>query len=507
MLSTFFGLELSRRALEAQQNALDITGHNIANANTPGYTRQLPSLKATTPGVIPGLGHSLSLGTGVTLDYIQRARDNFVDRQYRWESSKQQYWGARQDSLQKIEGLMNEPSDNSLHDDMDKFWNAWSDMSKNPENMGARSVVRERALALTDSFHHIAQQITDMKKDLDANVRVQIHQVNVYAQQLQDLNAQIKRAEVAGDNPNDLRDQRDALIDELSKIVSVRVNQDKDPAFTDREVTKYTVMIGNEETTPPQVLVDDTTLHLLNEPPPPSSNGLPFATVTWADTGATLDLGSKMGSIQANMEVRGDIDGANGYLSSLASQFDTLAKGIADAVNALHQKGQGLTAVSGLDFFTTLDGSTGVNAANIGINPDLETDLGKIATGAVPADGSVNVGDGSVAQAISSLSGGWAALDAIPMAATVPAASFGDYYGANIAQMGVDVQQANRMKAGQDVLVTHLSNQRESYSGVSLDEEMTNLVKFQKTYAAAARMVTMMDDMLDTIVNRMGMTR
>lgn len=507
MLSTFFGLELSRRALEAQQTALDITGHNIANANTQGYTRQIAGLKQTFPGEIPGLGHSLSIGTGVTLDYIQRARDSFVDRQLRWETSKQQYWGARQDSLQKIEGLMNEPSENSLHDDMDKFWNAWSDLSKNPENMGARSVVRERALALTDSFHNIAQQITGMKKDLDANVRVQIHQVNVYAQQIQDLNAQIKRAQVAGDNPNDLLDKRDALIDELSQIVSVRVSEDKDPNFADRDVTKYTVIIGNDEVQPPQVLVDDTTVHLLNEPPPPSGNGLPFADVTWAETGVTLDLGNKMGSLQANMEVRGDVNGQNGYLSNLMNQFDTLAKGIADAVNALHQRGQGLTAVSGINFFTTSDGSSNVTAANIEINPDLETDLGKIATGAVPADGSVNVGDGSVAQAISSLSGGWTALEAIPMDATVPAASFGDYYGANIAQLGVDVQQANRMKAGQDVLVTHMTNQREAYSGVSLDEEMTNLVKFQKTYAAAARMVTMMDDMLDTIVNRMGITR
>lgn len=567
MLSTFFGLELSRRAMETQQTALDITGHNIANANTEGYTRQIASMKVTSPTEIPVLGHNLSLGTGVTLDYIERARDNFVDRQYRWETTKQQYWSTRQDSLQKIEGLMNEPSENSLHDDMDKFWNAWSDLSKNPENMGARSVVRERALALTDSFHHIAQQITDMQKDLDTDIRVQIHQINTNAQQIKDLNDQIKRAEVSGDNPNDLRDKRDQLVDELSKIVSVRVIETKDPRFTDREVNSFKVLIGNDNNQP--ALVDDSITHFLKEPDPPGANGKPFATVQWEEGkvdnsatppqdqwgnkvdswGNTINLGDKMGALQANIEARGDLNGDDGYLTNLMAQFDTLAQGIANAVNIIHRKGQGLSAETqtdangplGIDFFT--DGTESspyvtpaslpsVTAASIELNSTINNDLGRIATGEIPktsdtppahaldADGLplVTVGDGSIAQSVSSLSGGWTALQTeitSGMFGTsngvnlgpVPAASFGDYYGANIAQLGVDVQQANRMKDGQDVLVTHISNQRESYSGVSLDEEMTNLVKFQKSYAAAARMVTMMDDMLNTIINGMGITR
>ncbi|MDA8227656.1 MAG: flagellar basal body protein, partial [Desulfitobacterium hafniense] len=134
MSSTFFGLELSRRALASQQIALDVTGHNIANANTQGYTRQVASFKPPYPDRLPGFGHDISLGTGVTLDYIGRARDNFVDRQFRWETSKQQYWAGKQDALQKVEGMFNEPSKNSLHDDLDKFWNSWSDLTKNAEN-------------------------------------------------------------------------------------------------------------------------------------------------------------------------------------------------------------------------------------------------------------------------------------------------------------------------------------------------------------------------------------
>ncbi|GAB6173391.1 flagellar hook-associated protein FlgK [Paradesulfitobacterium aromaticivorans] len=491
MHSTFFGLELARRALETQQYALDVTGHNIANANTQGYTRQVANMKSTTPDTINSLGHSLSVGTGVTLENITRARDAFVDRQYRWETTKQEYWGGRQDALQKVEGMFNEPSENSLHDDMNKFWTAWSDLSKNPENMGARSVVHERALTLIDSFHHLAQQVTDMKNNMDANVRVQIHQINSYSEQIADLNEQIKRAEVAGDNPNDLRDKRDSLVDDLSKIVSVRVVETIDSNFTDREVHNYQVNIG-AETTPPQILVSNTTAYKLDET---AVNGNGFAVVQWdasaPNPGAALNLGDRLGSLQANMEIRDD------YLPNFLQKFlDDLALGIAQTVNTLHNTGEGLTAGVQGDFFDPAS----TTAANIALDPYVD-DLSHIATRPIGAE----IGDGGVAQQISSLANGWAAAPSpFPTSA---ATSFGDFYGANIAQMGIDVQQADRMKAGEDVLVTHLSNQRESLSGVSLDEEMTNLVRFQKSYSAAARVVTMMDDMLDTIVNRMGVTR
>ncbi|HBV86032.1 MAG TPA: flagellar hook-associated protein FlgK [Desulfosporosinus sp.] len=549
MSSTFFGLEVSRRALASQQAALNITGHNIANANTEGYTRQVGNLTTTTPYTISVAGGKMSLGSGVTLETVTRARDAYVDRQFRGETSKQQYWAGREDTLQKIEGILNEPSDNSLHTDMDNFWNAWSDLSKNPENMGARSVVRERALTLTESFHHIAQQVSDMRENLNSSINVQIHQINSYGQQIKDLNDQIKRSEVAGDNPNDLRDQRDLIVDQLSKLVSVRVVETKDPSFTDRNVNNFKVIIGNENSPENNTLVDDSTVRFLEEPPPQKLiNGHTSSLVVWSDdlnpVKKEVDLGSKVGMLAANIEIR-DVD-----LPKFGDQFDKLAQGIASAVNALHQTGQGLTAETqtdsvvgpvGINFFTNGSNPATTNppelpvitASTITLNFIIENDLNRIATGTIPlnnetdppthaqdAEGNplVTVGDGSIARALSSLSGGWSALkdliasgkfgeiDGIPQN-PVSGASFGDYYGSNVAQMGVDVQQAERMKAGQDVLVIHLSNQRESYSGVSLDEEMTNLVRFQKSYSAAARMVTMMDDMLDTIVNRMGLTR
>lgn len=515
MRSTFSGLELARRALESQQTALDTTGHNISNANTPGYSRQIVNLQQTVPSSIPSLGNNLSIGTGVTVASIERARDLFVDRQFRWETAKQQYWEGRQDALEKIEGLLNEPSDNSLSVDFDKFWNAWSDLSKNPENLGARSVVLERAASVADSLHNIDQQITEMQKGLDSNVRVQIRQINVYAKQVQDLNLQIKRAEVAGDNPNDLKDKRDAIVDELAKIVNVRAVESKDNTFKDREVNIFKLYIGNDNVGN-QILIDDTSGYQLEEPSAPGANGLPFAQVKWA-TGHPLgntdvDLGNQLGELQSNLLMRGsqfDLAAGetkdNAYLSNLRKKYDNLANGIAYAVNEIQKTGvaQGITPPAPVpDFFETNDLTATITAANIKVNSALTADPWQIATGATTP------GDGAIAKAISSLSSGWQGYDEITgLTPPVDATSFGDYYGSAIAEIGVDVQQANRMKEGQDVLVTHMSNQRESLSGVSLDEEMTNLVKFQKSYSAAARIVTIMDEMLDTIVNRMGLTR
>ncbi|MEL1136146.1 flagellar hook-associated protein FlgK [Desulfitobacterium sp. THU1] len=508
MRSTFSGLELARRALESQQTALDTTGHNIANANSKGYTRQVVNLQATIPSSIPSMGHNLTVGTGVTVQGIERARDIFVDRQYRWENTKQSYWSARQNNLNQVEELLNEPDDNSFSNDLDKFWNAWSELSKNPENLGSRSVLLERAATLADTFHHIDQQITEMQKGLDSSVRVQIDQINVAAQQIQELNFQIKRSEVAGDNPNDLRDKRDTLVDELSQLVNVRVVESRDATFKDREVNIFKVYIGDDKTVN-NILVDDTTAYQLAEPVMTGADGLPFAEVRWAAghpylAGNTVSLGDKMGKLQSDLLLRGsgyDLVGGedkeNAYLSDLRKKYNDLAAGIAETVNSLHAGGIDRAGNTGEVFF---DDGVPITAANISINANLINDPWLIATG------SVTYGDGEVAQKISSLSSGWTALGGTPPAA-ISAASFGDFYGSSISELGVDVQQATRMAEGQAVLVNHMFNQRESLSGVSLDEEMTNLVRFQKSYSAAARIVTMLDDMLNTIVNGMGITR
>lgn len=516
MYSSFFSLELANRALSSYQSALNVTGHNIANANTAGYTRQIANIQACRPLSLQASGRQLTLGTGSSMDNVLRSRDYYLDRQFRWETSKYQYWVGKQEAMNMVEGLLNEPSDYSLHNDMDKFWNAWSELATNPQNMGARSVLRERAMTIVDTFHHIDQQISDLQKDLNASVDVAIRQINTIANQIKELNTQIKRAEVGLDNPNDLKDQRDALVDELSKLVPVRVIESQDKSFTDRTVGIYKVVIGNESDIN-NVLVDDQQVRYLQSDPVPETDG--FYRVAWegvdaADSDNWADLGIGMGKLQATIETR------DNYLEELREQFNALARGIAEAVNALHRTGMGLKTepdLVGIDFFTK-GADAEFTAANITVNSVIVGDVDAIATGQISVDGDgnyvVEAGDGSVALGIASLSSGWESLKAqidngdfgAVGQKPVNAASFGDYYGAVIAQMGVDTQQCERMAEGQSVLVNHMFNQRESTAGVSLDEEMANLVRFQKSYAAAARIVTIFDSMLEQIL-AMGITR
>ena len=500
MNSTFFGLELSRRALESQQVALNISGHNIANANTAGYTRQIANLTATTPDSVLVSGRNLSLGSGVTLDTITRARSAFVDRQLRGETSNQQYWTSRQTSLSNIEGVMNEPSDNSLSGTLNNFWTAWSDLSANPDNSGSRSVVQERATALTDSLHSISQQLTTAQSDLDSDVNTQISKINTYANKIASLNNQIKAAQVSGDNPNDLLDSRDNLIDELSKIVSVKVTETPDTSFSNGLVNNFQLDIGNGQTLVKDGIPSQLKGLTISPTPPTSLGGNAITSIQWATAspnglaGTALSLDAQKGTLQADIDIR-DKD-----LPALSGKYDALAKGIVQAVNDIYETGPN---GAGSKFFDDSKLTASTISLDSSVNTSNASNINNIVTG---TSGS---GDGSIAAAIASLSTGWSSLtgtDLTNMQATY-GSSLGDSYGATVSQFGADVQQANNMKSGEDLLVTNLTNQRDAQSGVSLDEEMMNLVKFQKSYAAAARMVTMMDDMLNTIVTGMGVTR
>lgn len=230
MRSTFFGLEIGRRALQSQQRALDVTGHNIANANTAGYTRQEAVLVASDPYPALSLNRLLGsgqIGTGVEISEIRRLRDGFLDLQVRHESKALGYWEARRDALQNIEVIFTEPSDNGLQAVFEKFWESLQDLSSTPESLAARSVVRQMGIALAETFNHMDRQLSDLQKTLDSTVEVKVNEVNSIARQIADLNEQILKIEVTGSRANDLRDKRDLLMDQLAKLVSIRVSEDE----------------------------------------------------------------------------------------------------------------------------------------------------------------------------------------------------------------------------------------------------------------------------------------
>src|SRR5690625_4603547 len=229
-MSTFHGLEMAKQALFAQQAALYTTGHNIANTNNKGYTRQRVNFETMSPypagsrnrPQIPG-----QLGTGVQVDAIQRIRDRFLDYQFRSENSRSGYWNSKSNSLSRMEELLNEPTESGLSHTMDEFWQSLHDLATNPENSGSRSVVVHRGLAVTETFNHLSDSLVAIQEDLKSQIDVTVSDVNSLVRQINDINEQIQTIEPHGYLANDLYDDRDRLIDELSEIVNIKVHRMK----------------------------------------------------------------------------------------------------------------------------------------------------------------------------------------------------------------------------------------------------------------------------------------
>ncbi|MGI6128471.1 MAG: flagellar hook-associated protein FlgK [bacterium] len=465
-MGTFFGIEIGRRGVMAQQRALETTGHNVANSSTKGYSRQEVILSTTSPFSYPGMGVG-QRGTGVQAQGIRRIREDFLDYQYRNEVQSLGRWEVRQNTVEKLEAIFNEPSDQGLSKLLSRFFDGWQNVARNPDTEGARSALRQEGMALADAFRHLASQINDLKADTCSSIVVRVNEINSLTRQIRDLNAQIVKAESGNMAANDLRDRRDLLLDQLARVVPIQVEEDGFGAVS-IVVRDHTLLSGQK----------------INELSADAASGK----VTWPD-GAEYRFGSQpYGELEGLLEaVREDATNP-GLIQNYEERLDTLAKSIIEKVNDLHKQGVGLEGDTDLEFFV------GSGAGSIQINPDLAGSDGLSKIAAASADGAP--GDGSNALLIAQLRH-QAALNGI--------ATFGDYYSALVAELGVQGQEAQRMVENQEILASEIDNRRQAVSGVSLDEEMVNMIRFQQAYNASARLITAVDEMLEVLISRTGL--
>lgn len=508
MRSTFHGIEVSKRGLFAQQSALNTTGHNISNANTEGYTRQRVNMQAT-PGIpYPGMNNSTEaglLGTGVRVSDIQRIREEFLDVQLRTENKHLGFWEAKRDVLQKVEGIMNEPSDTGLQKVMDELWKSWQDLSQNPESLSARAVVRQRAIAVTETFAALNTSLTELQRDLDNVVATKVIDINSMAQQIANLNRQISDVVPHGYTPNDLYDQRDVLVDKLAKMADVKVTNLNSGMI---QVTIDGRELVNGRTPVPMAAVKDATTG--------------FNNITLGGEAFVPASGGLLGTFQARgIPAVDPTTGQNilqGPVPDIIRKLNTLAEGIATEVNALHQNGVTLTDIENqknnpgapleaLAFFVPKDATQPLSASNMQVNPKIIASLNSIAAAqkADPATGTGTsfYGDGRNALAIAGIK--FKSLS-LPSGITggTEKTTLDDFYRYTIAQLGVDSQEASRMEKNSELLVGQVDTNRQSVSGVSIDEEMAEMVKYQHAYSASARVMTSMDEILDKVINGMG---
>lgn len=447
MRSTFFGIETSLRALLAQQQALETTAHNVANANTAGYTRQVAVLQTSLPHTDAALNRPVApgqYGTGVTVTEFRRLRDGFLDSQVRAQLARQADQQTRSDSLEQVELVLNEPQATGLHAVLDRFWSSWHEVAASPESYASRQALLQNSASLATALNETDRMLADVETQTDAQLGLAIAEVNSIAGRIANLNVAIGDNAVAGLTSNDLADERDRLLDELAALGDVALASDG--------LGRITVTLAGKAVVDPSA--------------PGGTNALTAGDVTG---GAPAS-----GKLRALHGLRNDV------VPAYRARLDTLASGIASAVNAQHATGIDQNGAAGGTFFV------GGSAATFAI---AVTDPRHVA-----ASSSGAAGDGANALAIAR----------IQDRAVVAGARPGDYYRALVTDIGVASRDARQGHANATALADALRNRRESVSGVSLDEEMANMVRFQHAYAAAGRLLSTMDQMLDDLINRMG---
>lgn len=456
MPGLFQGLEIGKRALLAHQVTLQTIAHNIANVNTPGYTRQRVIIQTTLPEQSP-IG---SVGSGIKAVEVRNIKDLFLGEQFRQENKSLGQWTYKERILSQIEAIMNEPNDNTLSDLMNRFWSSWGELSNDPASTSARKNVLDQANQMITSFNQVKRQLENLQNAIGTEMKNISFEINSTSSEIARLNKLIAAEEVTGRRANDLRDNRDLLIDKLSGYIDVNVvEQDNGMA---------NVYIGA------MAIVDrDSVLPVTTETN--SVDGVLKTNLLWE--GTTIKLRNNNGLLKGMTDTREDV------IPFYIKQLDDIADRLISEVNAIHSAGFGLDGSTGTEFFDSqYSGANGIRLNNLLSN---NTDL-------IAGSTSGEVGDNTNVLAIYDL------RDAKLIGNGT--ATLSGFYNSMVGTLGVESKEAQSFTNNYELLVSQITNAKQSVEGVSLNEEMTNMIKFQHAFDAAARVITAMDRALDTVM-------
>ncbi len=484
MSSSFRGLGIGISAIFANQRALDVTGHNISNVNTPGYTRQMISNSSSMYQKLgqSGNGKPMQLGYGVDVQEIRQYRDEFLDKKFKKESTELGYWESRLLSIEELETVFSDNSEDGLQAVMNNFWNSWEQLSKPTGGLVARSMVKENAIAFIETVKNMDSLMVNFRRSKDREIIENIGRINDIAKKVAGLNLEISKIESHGVTANDLRDERNHLIDELSKKAKIQVLEGS------------TINIALEG----RLLVEGSRYEQISTIPDTDNGG--FVQLAWKGSNEELELSG--GSIKSLVESR-DI-----VVKNYREKLNEFVKGIASEVNAIHITGYGVgdtppaLPTHRYFFVNALTGDeSDIDLSTIAFNPDLN-DFDNIAS----AEEAFNNEDNRVALKISELRlNDYFSDDNYETDLTERKFNFDEFYRNLISDLGNKGQEASISVDAQKLLVDQIEYRRQSVSAVSMDEEMSNLIKYEHSYNAAARIVNVMDEMLEIIVNKIGL--
>ncbi|MDR2608461.1 MAG: flagellar hook-associated protein FlgK [Treponema sp.] len=628
MTSTFQGIEIGKRAVHVHQQALNTTGHNLSNASTEGYSRQRVEIVPFEPIYLPGLNREETpgqIGQGTVVERIERLRDQLLDKRIVAQASNEGYWTSRDPYIRMMEQIYLEPANNSIRSKMDAFWDAWQELATYPADTAPRTAVLERGKTLIDGIHGRYNSLKGLQSQVNEDIRLTVDRVNEFSRQIAALNKDIQKIKAQGDNPNDLLDRRDLLVDKLSSIIDVTIDN--------RDPDEFMVHTGGI------VLVQGGIGRQFSMEHGIDTDG--FSRITWAETGQNAQFRS--GSLTALLDLR-DIT-----INDEIQTLDNMTMNFVDLVNEVHRGAYGIDGTTGNNFFSEYPFVTNVNGnydrdgdgtydssyiyringtnvleprAQVGLegrislsasggnveipyyptdtvedivgrinnsgaevvarlnregmlslrgtsaasvdgmreNPDFVIrhieDSGQFLNGyagLLSASGAEGAYDWAAADAVAGLRGGpesyalapiahpsgWIEVNPVLIKSPVSVASgfgengraanpgngdaaaaiasirntrvmvgefgtFDDYFADAVGRVGMLGEQSGKALETENLIMKQLHDMREAVSGVNIDEELSNMIKYQHGYSAAARFITTVNAMLDTLINRMG---
>lgn len=483
MTGLFGTLGTATRGMNANQNALQTSGHNISNMNTDGYSRQRVRMQTEQPYLMAGVG---TLGTGVRTAGVDRITDSFIRTQTQGAYSKFRFYEQKSHALGQLEQYMNEPSETGMIKQMSVMHDSWAKLGSNPELGTSKTLVVENSNSFTDMVNQTGKQIGELQGEMIDNIEKSALDFNEKVKELEILNGQIYDLASQGGTPNDLLDRRDSLLKDLSGLADIS-------STTDMYGRVSSLKIGNKATGTEILSLDGGRKEISvvtgeNDPSNTISLGgnaqnkvtidgdLPLGTIVLADTSTNpatvtevdVEEGQIGGYQEANKEVKARLD-----------EFQTFVKSVADTINGVYR------AESGEDFFTfDADGK-------ISVNQTLRDNPNKLVVG---KGANPEAGDGSLATEIGGL---FTKKDADGL-------TFAERYNSIVTKNGISKQQADNTASSQLTVLNQLEYKNESISGVNINEEVSDVMRFSQAFQANARIIQTVSEMLDTLINRTG---
>lgn len=468
-------LASARLAIQAQTTAMETASHNIANATVDGYSRQRVDIQANLPLYTPWG----AVGTGVVVNDVTRVRDTMLDTNYRAQAASSGEYTTRNDLLTRVGSVFGEPSDSGLASALDSFWGAWGDLANNPTSTAARSVVQQRGSEVASTLNRFSSDLDGVRTSASDQVTAQVASLNRYSTQLAQLNKEIVAAESGGQSANDLRDVRDRTLDDMNKIVPVRVIENPRGAVT--------VYLGG------MAIVDGTDSKQLSLETSGSAVALKV-------NGPNAIIASPGGSLGAAIGV------INNDVPQAKQELDSLAATLVANVNATHRTGWSAAGDalgganwdqtapptgSNVDFFDP----TRTNAGSVSLSAAVASNASYIAAG----DSQNATGNNNVANVMAGMRTN--AGEILKSGSTTATTSFGEYYRDLVTRVGVANSDAQSSATVYTTLANQADVQRQSVSGVSTDEELIEMTKRQQAYSAAAKVITTASDMSQTLLD------